>query len=115
MVQRKVEVEQTKLVQRAMALPRVDRHAVHLAVSLLVVREFGLPDSAADILLDNDQCPWQEERQERVLIPCHVHRPPIWRSPEVARSRQQAIYHHHSAQPFCPIHDRYQVIILIIL
>jgi hypothetical protein len=123
LTQRKTEVEQTKLVQRAMALPRVDKHAVRQALCLLVVREFGLPDSAANALLDTD-CPWQEDRTERVIVPCHIHRSPHWRSPEVMRSprlqlqqQQSATYHHHhhhsAAQAFCPIHDRYQVILRV--
>lgn len=127
MMQRKAEVEQTKLVQRAMALPRVDKQVVRQALSLIVVREFGLPDSAADALLlsdANDRLAQDNRQAERVatMPPCHSHshRPSHWRSPGVTRSmsarqhsqlHQQPVYmrSRHTAQPFCPVHDRYQV------
>ncbi|XP_013414062.1 BTB/POZ domain-containing protein 7 [Lingula anatina] len=50
MVKREQEIQQSRLVQKAYSLPCTDRRAVNHQIQLRVVREFGLPDSAVEIL-----------------------------------------------------------------
>ena len=50
MRQREHELSRTKLVQRACSLLCSDRIAITRQIQLRVVREFGLPDSTAEVL-----------------------------------------------------------------
>ena len=50
MQMRERDLREAAFVQRALLLPWIDRHAVIAQIQLRVVREFGLPDSAVEVL-----------------------------------------------------------------
>ncbi|KAK7480323.1 hypothetical protein BaRGS_00028370, partial [Batillaria attramentaria] len=50
MVQRELELEQSSVAQRALALACIDRRAARHQLHLRVVREVGLPDTATEVL-----------------------------------------------------------------
>lgn len=62
MLHREQELQRTKLIQKAYSLPYADKRAVTYQIKLRVVREFGLPDSAVEIL-QNSQYYYPEESQ----------------------------------------------------
>ena len=50
MLRRETELQHSPLAQRAYALPCTDRQTVAHQIRLRVVREFGLPDTAVEVL-----------------------------------------------------------------
>ncbi|CAH1793169.1 unnamed protein product, partial [Owenia fusiformis] len=56
MMARELELQATKLAQRAYSFPCCDRHQVALQLQLRVVREYNLPDTTVEVLYRHGKC-----------------------------------------------------------
>lgn len=68
MIQRERELQQTALVQRAYCLGCSHRWSINHQIQLRVVREFGMPDSAVEILQSAQH---QQYEQDTAMIASH--------------------------------------------
>ena len=65
MIKREAELLCSKAAQRALHLAAVNKRAVTYQIQLRVVREFGLPDSSAEILHNSQHYHHHHQQQQR--------------------------------------------------